>query len=165
MYVPVKQNGSRADYDKSSSPEELKIFWYAIQDPSALTYVMAYSSPAGPAFTKTADNCPSGMQCFRNADGSARLAVPLGGASFTLSAAFDNCFYEGSADGIVMGTYGDRTWNFFAIDGYIYLNDGTQTKSLSVNETSFSFTDSYGNTHSGEFTSMYLPAIPLLLLR
>ena len=167
VYVPVKQNGSRADYgsDPSTGATILGNYWYAIQDPSALTYVMTYSPPEGPAFTKTADNCPSGMQCFRNADGSARLAVPPRGTSFTLSAAFDNCFYEGSADGIVMGTYGDRTWNFLAIDGYIYLNDGTQTKSLSVNETSFSFTDSYGNTHSGEFTSMYLPAIPLLLLR
>ena len=121
--VPIFQEGARGDYsyDLDERKYYLKLYWYAIQDEDAPSYVMNYAVD-DEGFSRNSTKCIAGFQCFRNARDTKRLVVPTNGTKYEVAKVLGNS-YRGYAetDGILLAERAaDGVWDYRVLNGKTY---------------------------------------------
>ena len=124
------------------------------------------------SFAKESVDCLKGYQCFVNLDKTLRVVVPPAGENFKLCDAlpYGECFGDARSSGITMlkkvnlGGWTTR----WVLDGELYAlekNKKVLLSSATVTWSSFLYEKENGTFMSGKYNGIYLPALPILLLR
>lgn len=165
--VPVKQNSPRFDFPNKI----LSNYFYEIYDQNAKTYVTTYAVD-DEGFAKTNVDCPKDYQCFENGSSNKRLIVPPRDSKFNVCEALpaNECSGEIKSSGITMLLkVSPESWIInWVIDGDLTntTNFGeSKILSATVSRTNYSAKNLDGTIQNGKYTSPYLPAVPVLLLR
>ena len=164
----IPQNMNRGDFNG----KQLVNYSYSARDKDSRTYVMTYAVNGEGTFFKDSSRCPKDFQCFVNSDGDTRIVVPPSGQKFDLCdvLAVGECSGNVRSDGITLFVRGaSKEWTTrWVLDGNLYASEkGVESvvESATVSRTSYSFGKSDGTVVTGKYSSPYLPAIPILLLR
>jgi hypothetical protein len=163
----VAQNGTRGDFDGNV----LNNYSYSILGNETKSYVMTYSLVNEP-FSLFDFICPKESQCFINKGKNIRLIVPPYGGKFRLCDALakDECYGGAQSTGITILTK-TSPWEWTArwvLDGNLYtVENGAeiQISSATVSKSYCLYERLDGSSGSEKYTGVYLPAIPILLLR
>lgn len=168
----VRQVAFRADFHYKDDEVMLTNYSYSLSDENAQTYVMTYA--LGEAiFEKDELNCKENYQCFVSMDKRLRLVVPPRNNKFKICEVIpdDECSGDASSSGITMfkNSENDGKWSSsWVLDGKLTCYDSgreIECKSVEVSKTHYAFARMDGSVVSGKYSSAYLPAVPILLLR
>lgn len=168
----VVQNGIRTDYVYENGQIKLQNYRYTATDVHANSYVMTYSL-GNETFTMDRTYCPiTSYLCFVNSTKNMRVIVPPSGRRFKLCDVLPNneCSGEVYSTGVTMlakTTLGEWTTHWVLDGNLTAVEKGVEfpITAVTVSRTDYYYDLPNGSPVNGKYSSPYLPALPILLLR
>ena len=169
----ILQNGSRSDFIIGNDGRYyLRNYKYTATETRTKTYVMTYSL-GDETFTMDRTYCPiTAYQCFVNSTQNMRVIVPPSGTKFRLCGVLPNneCSGEVYSTGVTMlakTTLGEWTTHWVLDGNLTAVEKGVEfpITAVTVSRTDYYYDSPNGPPVNGKYSSPYLPALPILLLR